>query len=178
MLANQFKEKYVNILATATAGVDGKNVMFPDYKPFIVSCPADMKLTWLATGKGGAAKQKEHFCYCCLMTSDQINKANKDPCSLCSQPSQIDDEIPFADVQRECLHQEFITPDLLQRLRLQMLSAISEGVHATHSYVTKKSKLLLFEDDTDVHKHSNIFSIDYEADTLHSLELYHTFLLE
>jgi hypothetical protein len=48
----QFEENDTNILATATSGIDSKNVRFLECKPFVVSCPADMKLTWLSTGKG------------------------------------------------------------------------------------------------------------------------------
>jgi hypothetical protein len=124
-LSQNFMNIYQRIMATAEPGNDGQNTMFPEYKPSIVSCPVDMKLAWLATGKGGVAKQKEHFYYCCLMKSKDINKANNVSCSICTsrEPEEISN-LTELNIAHECLHQEVITPDLMQRLRLHMLSCI------------------------------------------------------
>jgi len=150
-------------VATGEPGSAGQNSMFPGCKPFLVSCPADMKLAWLATGKGGATKRKEHFCYCCLLRSKDINKSNVSLCTLCEDRLPVEKDISAVNVEHECMHQEFITPDLMQRLRLQVLSCVSEEVIATHANVTKRTMLLLFEDDSDIQKCTNNKSIDYEA---------------
>jgi hypothetical protein len=177
-LSKHFKDKYHRIMATAEPGPNGQNCMFPEYKPFTVSCPADMKLAWLATGKGGAAKQKENFYYCCLMTSKDINKANDVPCADCAgvTAEEISDLEPL-NVEYECLHQEFITADLLDRLRLQISAYISEEVKNTHRVVTERIKLLLFEDDSDIRKCNDPQSIDYKPATLLAMENFHAFLI-
>ncbi len=81
---------------------------------------------------------KEHFCYCYLLKSQDINKANIVPCTLCEDRLLDEKDISALSVDWACLHQEFITPDLIQRLCLQVLSHISEEVTATHKYVSKK----------------------------------------
>jgi hypothetical protein len=55
-----------------------------------------------------------------------------------------------------------------------MLSSNSEEVRATNKYVSKK--VILFEDDLDIRKSIYVYSIDYEAVTLLSVETYHAFL--
>lgn len=81
-LSEIFKKKYQHIMATAAPREDKQNIILPEYKHFLVSCPADLKLAWLATKKGGAAKQKECFCCCCMQTSSYINVANSLPCVI------------------------------------------------------------------------------------------------
>ncbi len=66
-----------------------------NYKPLDIVMNTDMSFTWKYLGRGGAAKVKKYFCYCCTLKSENMVIHNEEQCSKwCS----LDSDVP-------CYHQ-------------------------------------------------------------------------
>ncbi len=61
LIDSVFKRKYQSIMKATIPDNEGRNIWFPNWKPFIVYCPSDQKFSWLACTAGGAAKVKIFF---------------------------------------------------------------------------------------------------------------------
>jgi hypothetical protein len=51
-----FKRKYQSIMKATILDELGRNIWFPNWKPFDVYCPSDQKFSWLASKAGGAVR--------------------------------------------------------------------------------------------------------------------------
>ena len=170
------RSAYVAIKSTTVLDATGHNKWFPDWKPIMVLCPADMKMAWNATvGKGGAAKQKEHFCLYCLQMSRDFNAPNKEFCESLTEDHM---QIPFNDMKWECMHQEFMSKQLIAMLRQQLTSAISPEVKESHAEILLKTRLEVLEDKSDTHKYELPMSIDFKPQSLMSSETFFDLLME
>jgi hypothetical protein len=173
-----FKRKYKAIMEASVPNENGENCMFPRWKPFTVYCPSDQKFSWLATKAGGAAKVKKYFCQYCVTTSEDIDKANSQCCEYCEQYPDEKKIFPFPDVKWECMHREFITETLIDRLREQLQREYPEEFCEQNRDIRKKSKLKVYQDENDPRALEDQYSIDYEPKTMVELDTYHLLLVQ
>jgi len=173
-----FKRKYQAIMKATVPSSTGGNIWFPDWKPFNVYCPSDQKFSWLACKAGGAAKVKKFFCQYCITTSNNIDKANDEFCEYCRELSDENRSFPFPDVQWECLHHEFITDAMIDRMREKIQEEFPTESQQEHKDVMKKTKLKVFQDVGDSRAIEHKFSIDYEPQTISELDAFHVLLTQ
>jgi hypothetical protein len=176
MIDGVFKRKYRSIMESTVADSQGQNIWFPNWKPFEVYCPSDQKFSWLATKAGGAAKVKKYFCQYCVTTSSEIDKANDNFCEYCLNLSEDSRSFPFPDVQWECLHQEFVTDAMVDRLREQLEVEYPPESREQHKEIQKNTKLKLFEDTGDIRAAEDKYSIDYNPQTIADVDSFNVFL--
>jgi hypothetical protein len=173
-----FKRKYHSIIKATIPDELGRNIWFPNWKPFDVYCPSDQKFSWLACKAGGAAKVKKFFCQYCITTSSDIDKANDQFCEHCSKLSDEHRSFPFPNVQWECLHHEFITDTMIARMRDQLQTEYPPDLQQLHKEIMSKTKLKLFQDAGDRRAIENKFSIDYEPQSISELDCFHLLLTQ
>jgi hypothetical protein len=173
-----FKRKYKAIMDATVPNEEGSNIWFPNWKPFEVYCPSDQKFSWLATKAGGAAKVKKFFCQYCVTTSSNIDMANADLCEHCLELTNENRIFPFPDVTWECLHHEFITDDMITRMREQLEAEYPPEFQQLQKEIKQKSKLKLFQDVGDVRAIEDKYSIDFEPQSIFELDAFHLLLME
>jgi hypothetical protein len=105
---------------------------------FYCPLPSDRKFSWLATKAGSAAKVKKYFCQYCVTTSNDSDKANPHCCKYCQKYPDEKKIFPFPDVKWECLHHDFITESLIDRLREQLQLEYPEEFREWHRDIRKK----------------------------------------
>ena len=77
----------------------------------------------------------------------------------------------------ECLHHELISDDIIQKLQEELTSSVGPNIHGAYEEISSKTKIKLYEDGNK-HKLESIDSIDYEPESLKSLENFHALLIE
>jgi len=152
--------------------------LFPDWKPFEINCPSDQKFSWLATKAGGAAKVKKYFCQYCMTTSREIDKANNNLCEYCLKLSDESRHFPFPDVKWECLHHEFVTDAMVDRLREHLEVEYPVECREQHKDIQKRTKLKLFYEMGDIRSVEDKNSIDYNPQSIEELDSFNLLLTQ
>jgi hypothetical protein len=84
---------------------------------------------------------------------------------------------PFPDITWECLHRDFITDELISRLREKLQSEFPTELMERNREIRSQSKLKNFDVD-DTRAAEDQRSIDFEPKTIAELDEFHSFLTQ
>jgi hypothetical protein len=121
---------------------------------------------------------KKYFCQNCVTTSSDIDTANNNLCGFCLKLSEESRHFPFADVKWECMHHEFMTDAMVDRLREQLEAEYPKKYWQQHKDVQKKTKLKLFDEMGDIRAIEDTNSIDYNPQYIEELDSFNFLLTQ
>jgi hypothetical protein len=122
-------------------------------RPFIISSPQDMSSFWKVFKKGGACKNKGHFCHCCACHSDVVHLPRQIRCERCVLKGR-----------ESCHHYVVGDAETLSRAQERL-----QGMQATAPYLADagiKERLLLRLENNQMDQLRDISNINFEPENI------------